>query len=122
MQWIKYLRNELPTVAFKASTQTQATRLGRGKKKFYKNTEPEKTSKCLGADTLMELLGNYARNKGIKTAIRVGVVGTVNSIITFYALLNSVSKGLPNVGKSSIINSLKRSKSCSVGAVPGVTK
>lgn len=66
--------------------------------------EDIQTSKCLGADTLMTLLGNYARNKGIKTAIRVGVVG------------------LPNVGKSSIINSLKRNKSCNVGAVPGVTK
>ena len=30
--------------------------------------------------------------------------------------------GLPNVGKSSIINSLKRSRSCGVGATPGVTK
>jgi len=30
--------------------------------------------------------------------------------------------GLPNVGKSSIINSLKRSRACSVGATPGVTK
>lgn len=25
--WLKYLRNEFPTVAFKASTQTQANRL-----------------------------------------------------------------------------------------------
>jgi GTP-binding protein EngB required for normal cell division len=30
--------------------------------------------------------------------------------------------GLPNVGKSSIINSLKRSRACNVGATPGVTK
>ncbi len=30
--------------------------------------------------------------------------------------------GFPNVGKSSVINSLKRNKSCSVGATPGVTK
>ncbi|KAG8267462.1 Guanine nucleotide-binding protein-like 3 [Homalodisca vitripennis] len=52
----------------------------------------------------MSLLGNYCRNNGIKTAIRVGVVG------------------LPNVGKSSIINSLKRNRACSVGATPGVTK
>ena len=105
-QWLKYLRNELPAIAFKASTQIQSTRLGRGRSKFLRTNQPEinKTSNCLGADTLMTLLGNYARNKGMKTAIRVGVVG------------------LPNVGKSSIINSLKRSKSCNVGAVPGVTK
>ena len=30
--------------------------------------------------------------------------------------------GLPNVGKSSVINSLKRSKACTVGATPGLTK
>jgi nuclear GTP-binding protein len=62
------------------------------------------TSKCVGADTLLALLGNYCRNKDVKTSIRVGVVG------------------MPNVGKSSLINSLKRSKACSVGATPGVTK
>ena len=30
--------------------------------------------------------------------------------------------GYPNVGKSSIINSLKRSKTCEVSSVPGSTK
>lgn len=62
------------------------------------------SSRCLGADVLLQLLKNYCRNKDIKTAITVGVVG------------------LPNVGKSSLINSLKRSKSCGVGATPGFTK
>merc|ERR1712152_25753 len=70
-----------------------------------KNTEASiHTSKCVGADTVMALLGNYCRNKDIKTSIRVGVVG------------------MPNVGKSSLINSLKRSRACNVGATPGVTK
>lgn len=29
---------------------------------------------------------------------------------------------MPNVGKSSLINSLKRARACQVGAVPGVTR
>ncbi|KAL9898533.1 guanine nucleotide-binding protein-like 3 homolog isoform 1-T1 [Glossina fuscipes fuscipes] len=58
---------------------------------------------CLGAELLMSMLGNYCRNKGIKTSIKVGVVR------------------IPNVGKSSIINSWIRGKSCSGGSTPGVT-
>lgn len=33
------------------------------------------SSACVGADTLLKLLGNYCRNKDIKTAITVGIVG-----------------------------------------------
>lgn len=103
--WVKYLRSELPSVAFKSSTQSQGSRLGHAKVDIAKISEDQlQTSKCVGAGTLMALLGNYCRNKDIKTSIRVGVVG------------------LPNVGKSSLINSLKRSKACHVGSTPGVTK
>ena len=91
--WTKYLRGELPAIAFKSSTQSQGTKLGHSRVDIGKSTENQlQTSKCVGANTLMALLGNYCRNKDIKTSIRVGVVG------------------LPNVGKSSLINSLKRSK------------
>jgi nuclear GTP-binding protein len=104
-KWLKYLRNELPVVAFKASTQNQRDNLSQSKVPVHKSSEGlRKSGLCLGADMLMTLLGNYCRNKGIKTSIRVGVVG------------------FPNVGKSSIINSLKRSKACNVGATPGVTR
>ena len=101
--WVKYLRNEYPIIAFKASTQNTA-RLGQAKVDLKSTDAVIHTSKCVGADTLMALLGNYCRNKEIKTSIRVGVVG------------------LPNVGKSSLINSLKRSRACPTGATPGVTK
>lgn len=103
-QWLKYLRGSLPAVAFKASTQVQAKRLGR--RKLGKKTENMiQGGTCFGAELLLSLLANYCRNVGnIKTSIRVGVVG------------------LPNVGKSSVINSLKRSRACSVGSTPGVTR
>ncbi|KAF1582725.1 UNVERIFIED_CONTAM: hypothetical protein FQV16_0016876, partial [Eudyptes robustus] len=91
---------QLPTIAFKASTQEQQNRLGR----LVSSNLHTDSSKCIGADLLMKLLKNYCRNKDIKTSIRVGIVG------------------YPNVGKSSIINSLKRQRTCQTGGVPGVTK
>jgi nuclear GTP-binding protein len=116
-QWLKYLRQELPTVAFKAATKKSgAISHGRlphsgGASDHNPGAIPAGnaeavlvTSECLGADTLLQLLKNYSRSLGIKTAITVGVVG------------------MPNVGKSSLINSLKRCKVAAVGNTPGVTK
>ncbi|CAG9828930.1 unnamed protein product [Diabrotica balteata] len=101
-QWLKYLKKTTPTIAFKASTQNQSKKLGQ--RKLGKGNKVLQSSNSVGAELLMSLLANYCRNKGIKTSIRVGIVG------------------LPNVGKSSIINSLKRSRACNVGATPGVTR
>jgi nuclear GTP-binding protein len=104
-QWLKYLRNEFPTIAFKASTQNQRHHLSQASISLDIASEGLlNSSECLGADNLMKLLKNYCRNNDRKTSITVGVVG------------------YPNVGKSSVINSLKRSKVCSVGSTPGVTK
>uniref|UniRef100_A0A9L0R4R4 Guanine nucleotide-binding protein-like 3-like protein n=1 Tax=Equus caballus TaxID=9796 RepID=A0A9L0R4R4_HORSE len=104
-KWLDYLRNELPAVAFKASTQHQVKNLSRRSVSVEQASESLLKSKaCFGAENLMRVLGNYCRLGEVRTHIRVGVVG------------------LPNVGKSSLINSLKRSRACSVGAVPGVTK
>ncbi|GFR10238.1 guanine nucleotide-binding protein-like 3 homolog [Trichonephila clavata] len=103
--WLTYLRKSLPTVAFKASTQSQKNNLSRSKILATKlNEDLKASSPCFGASFLMKILGNYCRNHNIQTFIKVGVVG------------------FPNVGKSSVINSLKRSRSCNVGATPGLTK
>ncbi|KAF8361168.1 nst-1 [Pristionchus pacificus] len=99
--WLMYLRGFYPTIAFKASTQEQNSKLGRF---TASNIHSASTSKCVGADLVMKLLGNYCRNRNLKTSVRVGVIG------------------FPNVGKSSVINSLKRKRACHVGAMPGITK
>jgi len=74
--WLKHLRNELPTIAFKCSTQTQNENLSRSTVPVANASHSLlKTSVCLGADVLLKLLANYSRNRDLKTAIRVGVVG-----------------------------------------------
>ncbi|KAM4879969.1 guanine nucleotide-binding protein-like 3-like protein isoform 2-T2 [Sylvia borin] len=102
--WLKHLRAEFPAVAFKACTQQQSRNLKQTRKSAM--TAPEDVlagGACLGAERLLHVLKNYGRCGEAKSSITVGVVG------------------YPNVGKSSLINSLKRSRACVVGATPGVT-
>ncbi|CAF0933996.1 unnamed protein product [Rotaria sordida] len=105
-KWLKYLRNEFPTIAFRSSTQNQRDRLGHIITSIKACDEHllKSSNKCIGASTLMNLLSNYCRRNDIKTSITVGIVG------------------FPNVGKSSVINSLKRTQACQTGSTPGVTK
>lgn len=104
-KWLTYLREELPAVAFKCSTQEQRSNLGwKSSSKKSKPSNLLQTSDCLGAETLLKLLKNYSRSHEIKKSITVGIIG------------------LPNVGKSSLINSLKRCRVVNVGSTPGLTR
>ncbi|CAG9461190.1 unnamed protein product [Pedinophyceae sp. YPF-701] len=100
--WLKYFREELPTLPFRSSTQNQS-KLGQ-KSMRHAGDAVSEGSAALGVESLLQLLKNYARSHNIKTSVTVGVIG------------------LPNVGKSSIINSLKRSRVANVGNAPGITK
>ncbi|KAJ1732132.1 nuclear GTP-binding protein nug1 [Coemansia biformis] len=102
-KWLTYLRHEYPTLAFKASTQDQRKNLGHAGASA-KKASTLNTAVCVGAESLIQLLKNYSRNHKIKTSITVGTIG------------------FPNVGKSSLINSLKRARVCGVGSKPGFTK
>ncbi|KAH7642719.1 guanine nucleotide-binding protein-like 3 [Dermatophagoides farinae] len=105
IKWLQYLRNYFITIPFKASTQNQKQNLSTSKVNIlYSSDELMKSSKCLGVDFLMKILNNYCHNKNVKTSITIGIVG------------------FPNVGKSSVINSLKRTYVCNVGPTPGLTR
>ncbi|XP_033876939.2 guanine nucleotide-binding protein-like 3 [Acipenser ruthenus] len=97
-KWLKYLQNEFPTVAFKASTQLQDKTVQQKKRRAASGAvDLTKGVTCLGSDFLLQLLGDYYRSRGTDDAIKVGVVG------------------FPNVGKSSLINSMKKMRACHVG-------
>eukprot|EP00535_Pseudo-nitzschia_heimii_P005800 CAMPEP_0197173240 /NCGR_PEP_ID=MMETSP1423-20130617/258_1 /TAXON_ID=476441 /ORGANISM="Pseudo-nitzschia heimii, Strain UNC1101" /LENGTH=525 /DNA_ID=CAMNT_0042622035 /DNA_START=108 /DNA_END=1685 /DNA_ORIENTATION=+ len=97
-QWLTVLRRSHPTIAIKACKNMSE---GEDKDAAH-STVP------VGMDGLLQLLKNYARIGGgggkAKTSIVVGIVG------------------YPNVGKSSIINALKRSRAVGVSPRPGFTK
>ncbi len=96
-QWLTVLRRSHPTIAIKACKNMSDGQ----DKDAATSTVP------VGMDGLLELLKNYARTSAgggkAKTTIVVGIVG------------------YPNVGKSSIINALKRSRAVGVSPRPGFT-
>jgi nuclear GTP-binding protein len=108
-EWLTYLRRCHPTVALKAGT-TQSRSNESRKSSGIGQTKGENalsSSMAVGVDGLLQLLKNYARaygeKKSSKTCITVGIIG------------------YPNVGKSSILNSLKRFRAVGVSPRPGFT-
>lgn len=111
--WLRHLRHSFPCMPFKSSTQSQRQNLSQntvpiaqptnkpGEKATF--TELPQTSSSLGAPALLHLLKQYSLSTP-HSSLTVGVVG------------------YPNVGKSSLINSLKRSRACAVAAMPGKTR
>lgn len=98
--WLTYLRRSHPTIAIKASSVW-------GSSTVEDEAASANAATVLGMDGLLQLLKNYARTGGTggksKTTIVVGIIG------------------YPNVGKSSIINALKRTRSVGVSPRPGFT-
>jgi len=100
--WLTTLRRSNPAIAIKASLN-----LDRTCSSAVADDASTTSSSSVGMDGLLQLLKNYARTGGSggksKTTIVVGVIG------------------YPNVGKSSIINALKRSRAVGVSPRPGFT-
>lgn len=97
-----------PVLPFKASTQSQRNNLSQAHVPTVSATGSAdaplpSTAASLGAPALLRLLKQYALSRPHQT-LTVGIIG------------------YPNVGKSSVINSLKRSRACAVAAQPGKTR
>ncbi|NWR21094.1 GNL3 protein, partial [Emberiza fucata] len=100
-KWLNYLKKEFPTVAFKSATMMKDKTMEQVTKR-HARVDFSETSQYFGSKCLLKLLQGYGKTQD--RAIQVGVVG------------------FPNVGKSSIINSLKGKRACNVGLTRGVTK
>ncbi|XP_009320127.1 PREDICTED: guanine nucleotide-binding protein-like 3 [Pygoscelis adeliae] len=101
-KWLNYLKKEFPTVAFKSATMMKDKTMPEQFTKRRARVDLSRTTECFGSKCLLKLLQEHGKTQN--KVIQVGVVG------------------FPNVGKSSIINSLKGVRACNVGLARGVTK
>lgn len=105
--WLTHLRLQAPTIPFKSSTQQQRSHLSAS------SVHAPNSASGSSTKPLMELI------KGFRLSSAPAASGSDNRV------KQSLTIGLighPNVGKSSLINTLKRSKACSVAPTPGWTK
>eukprot|EP01138_Halocafeteria_seosinensis_P014675 gb/GECG01014980.1/.p1 GENE.gb/GECG01014980.1/~~gb/GECG01014980.1/.p1 ORF type:complete len:615 (+),score=125.35 gb/GECG01014980.1/:1-1845(+) len=106
-KWLRYLRQFHNTIAFKASTQEQNNKLsaahGARVGKAAREGKAVTGAGAAGAETILQAIKNYSRAGDKQLAVTVGIIG------------------YPNVGKSSLINSLRRHKAAGVSPRPGKT-
>lgn len=104
-KWLGYLEAECPTFLFKASMQLKDRTVSQKKQRGTNAVlDHSRAASCFGRDCLLQTLTDLANKKDGETMLKVGVVG------------------FPNVGKSSIINSLKEMRACHVGLQRGLTR
>lgn len=102
-KWLNFLNKEIPTIAFKCSTQVREKNLpSNGSKAASSIVDISKGNVCYGGDSLLRILHRFCPSPD--EGIKVGLIG------------------FSNVGKSSLINSLKKFRVCNVGALKGTTR
>lgn len=105
-KWLRYLEAECPTFLFKASMQLKDRTVQQKRQQRGTNAvlDHSRAASCFGKDLLLQTLNDLANKKDGETMLKVGVVG------------------FPNVGKSSIINSMKEMRACNAGVQRGLTR
>ncbi|KAK2873970.1 hypothetical protein Q8A67_021123 [Cirrhinus molitorella] len=104
-KWLRYLEAECPTFLFKAAMQLKDRTVQEKNKKVVNAVlDHSRAASSFGRDSFLQTLTNLANKKEAKTTLKVGVVG------------------FPNVGKSSVINSLKEVRVCHAGVQRGLTR